>query len=69
MYQHPIETNYLSLWGARQSRLPARIDPFLGHQFAHRFLQEAMSVPNAHVGLFFVRHIFLCVAYITKDKY
>src|SRR5579859_1485472 len=30
------------------------IEPFLGNQFNHRFLQEFMGAPNAQVGLFYV---------------
>jgi hypothetical protein len=45
------------------------IEPFLCDQFNHRFLQEFVGAPNAQVGLYFVRHISLFVAYVTKDKY
>jgi hypothetical protein len=39
------------------------------NRFDRRFLQEFLGALNAQVGLFFVRHVSLCVAYVTKDHH
>jgi hypothetical protein len=47
----------------------AASQPFLCNQFNHRCLQEVMGAPDAQVGLCFVRHFSLRVAYVTKDQH
>ena len=45
------------------------LEALLANQRNQRFLQEVMGAPDVQVGLCFVRHLSLPVAYAAKDQY